>query len=258
MFDRILFDKAPFDRAMSSEDLYIIMVAKGNMLSAINILTPNELLLKGNGDLILPLTAQQKIPILFSSSGALKSSQVLLKLRMPINLTGAGELKPKFVIRTPIPIALNGSGEFAADDRVIMIQNMVGVISGAGGFVPRPTIIQFFDFESDGSGEMLDGGLKLWLPLLYSHNGVGQLILRRLGTLNENVFELEGINLQPGETIVIDTNTLQVLFGATEDVSAVTSESVFFEMNPGENDITIDIDSNSLLNVVAIWQNRWL
>ena len=56
----------------------------------------------------------------------------------------------------------------------------------------------------------------------------------------------------------IDTDLLQVLFGSIEDVSAVTSDSVFFELNPGENEILISTDSVTTLDVTAIWQNRWL
>ena len=76
--------------------------------------------------------------------------------------------------------------------------------------------------------------------------------------MNENVIELIGLNLMPGESVTIDTDLLQVLLGAVEDVSSVTAESVFFELNPGLNDITVSTDVDGQIDVTAIWQNRWL
>ena len=84
------------------------------------------------------------------------------------------------------------------------------------------------------------------------------MTLRRLSVLNENIIELIGIEFAPGDTIIIDTDLLQVLFGSKEDVSSVTSDSVFFELNPGENEITIDVDAETVLDITAVWQNRWL
>ena len=100
--------------------------------------------------------------------------------------------------------------------------------------------------------------VSLGLPLTIGMKGQGSAMLRRLSGLNENAIELIGINLLPGETVTIDTDLLQVLVGLVEDVSSVTTESVFFELNPGENEIIIDVDSASKMDIVTIWQNRWL
>ena len=134
---------------------------------------------------------------------------------------------------------------------------MRGEMAGTSVFTPNPVLSTAMNGIIDGSGR-LSSTVSLLLPLTIVQRGQGNLVLRRLGALNENVIELIGINLLPGETITIDTDLLQVLFGPIEDVSSITNESVFFELNPGENEIAIDIDSNSTLDVVAIWQNRWL
>src|SRR5574344_875375 len=93
------------------------------------------------------------------------------------------------------------------------------------------------------------------LPIALYVGGKGEFILRRIGAFNENVIELIGIDFKPGDTITIDTDLLQVLFGPIEDVSSVTTDSEFFELNPGENEIIIDMDALSDMDVTAIWQN---
>ena len=96
------------------------------------------------------------------------------------------------------------------------------------------------------------------MPITIDVTGSGEMTLRRLSAIDESILELININLLPGEVVTIDTDLLQVLFGSIEDVSAVTSDSVFFELNPGENEILISTDSVTTLDVTAIWQNRWL
>ena len=96
------------------------------------------------------------------------------------------------------------------------------------------------------------------MPIAMGITGFGEMTLRRLSAIDESILELININLLPGEVVTIDTDLLQVLFGSIEDVSAVTSDSVFFELNPGENEILISTDSVTTLDVTAIWQNRWL
>ena len=124
------------------------------------------------------------------------------------------------------------------------------------GYLIMYTFMDAFTFH--GFGDLLDDGLALHLPLIIKMEGIGEFILRRLGALNENVLELNGINLRPGEEVTIDTDLLSVFFGYTEDVSSVTTDSVFFELSPGENDVVIDTNTGEMMMVTVIWQNRWL
>ena len=59
---------------------------------------------------------------------------------------------------------------------------------------------------------------------------------------------------------------MTVLFGVNHDVSSLTDESIFFELNEGTNElkfeISYEIQPNPLpaneLDTTLIWQNRWL
>ena len=81
-----------------------------------------------------------------------------------------------------------------------------------------------------------------------------------------SVLDLRNISLLPGETITIDTDSMVVLFGLVHDVSSLTSDSEFFELDKGTNELRFDwtyeanpnpIPENEL-EVTIIWQNRWL
>ena len=76
------------------------------------------------------------------------------------------------------------------------------------------------------------------------------------------VFELTNISLKPGETIIIDTDDMDVLFNQISDVSNVTKESDFFELIPGINKLKTELNGGQIYmlapKITVVWQNRWL
>lgn len=140
---------------------------------------------------------------------------------------------------------------------MIVRQNVVGALNGYGVIGVGVVMQSQIPMQVSGGGGIVSN-VVLQLPLGVQMSGSGGLILNRIGARNENVLELIGINLLPGETVTIDTDLLQVLFGTREDVGAVTSDSVFFELFPGANEIVVSTDTDQILDVTAIWQNRWL
>ena len=258
MFDKILFDRNAFDRSVSSEEgLALITVGSGQVAFHFIVKTPIIGNIIGNGTLNPNIHMQQQIQKSFDGTGNINNIEMILKRSFSSQLNGQGAVIPDIVIKTPISAAFNGEGTFSINSQMYLTQRMLGTLSGSGIFVPNPIFSIFIDAILQGSGRM-SSQIRLQLPLDISNEGEGSISLRRIGELNENIIALLDINLLPGETLTIDTDLLQVLFGATEDVSSITSDSVFFELNPGENEISIDIDNESTMDVVAIWQNRWL
>jgi len=105
------------------------------------------------------------------------------------------------------------------------------------------------------------------LDLNIQITGTGTLTLDKLYPGNESggtgddttgTFELNSIELLAGEEVVIDTDLLTVVFGNRHDVSSITPESTFFELNPGSNNLIFDTYGSQSLKVTIEWRNRWL
>ena len=261
MFDKTLFDRNAFDRSVSSDGITLTMMAHGDVIFNFIVKTPTGAAIGSAGSLVSNVQMRQNIVNAFAGAGSIPNVTMLLRRSTAAPLTGDGVLNTNLVVRTPITGALSGAGGVLVDSRLFLYQNMIGNLSGVGAFTPRPIFeTELFCDVIRGIGEM-SPHVNLQLPLKISSKGQGAFILRRLGSLNENVIELFNINLLPGETITIDTDLMVVLFGSVEDVSATSTESVFFELNPGANELAIDLgvdDSHNTMAVTAIWQNRWL
>ena len=179
---------------------------------------------------------------------------------MPSNtIKGTGSFTPRISVATPFKGSFNSSGILGVNNnKIYFIQSFAPTIPAGG------TLETKFVMQTPISINLLSGGSSLKstvtfpMPMVMDITGFGEMTLRRLSAIDESILELININLLPGKVVTIDTDLLQVLFGSIEDVSAVTSDSVFFELNPGENEILISTDSVTTLDVTAIWQNRWL
>lgn len=257
MFDKLLFDRNAFDRSVSSEGFALTILGSGQAVFRLTVRTPISSGLSGTSTLTPNLRMQQRIRHTFEAIGNINDVPMILRRSTAAPLSGQGGLIPNITVRTPITVSLNGHGGVSINSQMYLTQRILGALSGIGAFTPRPVLAVGMTGILHGTGEM-SSQIVLQLPLNILQQGAGTLILRRLGALNENVIELIGINFLPGETITIDTDLLQVLFGPIEDVSSITSDSIFFELNPGENEIIIDVDADATMDVVAIWQNRWL
>lgn len=258
MFDTTLFDRNALDRSVSSDgQIVLTMLGVSQTEVRLTIKTPTGGNITGSGSLTPMVQMQQNVGKTLTGTGNVGNVILILRRSTVIPINGKGLLKPNLVIRTPIAAALSGSGNAEVNAKMFLYQNIYGGLTGAGAMLSQVVFKTERSCSLRGEGQMVPR-VSLGLPLTIGMKGQGSVMLRRLSGLNENAIELIGINLLPGETVTIDTDLLQVLVGLVEDVSSVTTESVFFELNPGENEIIIDADSASKMDIVAIWQNRWL
>ena len=257
MFDKQLFDRNAFDRSVSSDGITLNMLGSSQVQFHLTVKTPVTNTIIGAGVLTSNIQMHQNVANAFEGDGSVALAMLVLRRATTISLKSGGALGTNIVIRTPIAPVMHGGGTFTIDSRTTMKQYMVASLSGESSFAPKPIMETSVVAALSGSGHFLSTA-QLLLPLLILQRGSGAILLRRIGGLNENFIELLDINLLPGQTVTIDTDLLQVLLGSIEDVSSVTTESVFFELNPGENEIMIDSDSDNTMSVTTIWQNRWL
>ena len=258
MFDKILFDRNAFDRSVSLDGLSATFLGNGDAQFKFVIRTPISVGLSGSGSFDPGFTVIQQLAPALSGGGDLRSNETILKMKIAGTIGGSCTFKVLPTVITPIAGSVSGDSSMSIDNRMFFYQLMRSAMTGTGVFDPKPVLSTSFGADFNGIGDMKVNTITFQLPISLYVGGKGEFILRRIGALNENVIELIGIDFKPGDTITIDTDLLQVLFGPIEDVSSVTTDSVFFELNPGENEIIIDIDALSDMDVTAIWQNRWL
>lgn len=149
------------------------------------------------------------------------------------------------------------------------------IISSYGNMIADFDITYNLEISIGGSGgvggqnaeEFLD--LELLTPLFISLVGASKIEVIQLGNTDISYIYLEGLDLAPGEEIVIDTDLLITIINGIYDVSGITSDSVFFELGPGINELIFypeydnypEFYSDPLgneLDISLIWQNRWL
>jgi len=256
MFNKILYNRNAYDRSVSDELFSCIILGTGNMVPRINIKTqlyfPE---LHGVGVLNSELILHAIINPSFSSETVVKCT-VVLKLSLAIDLSGTSLFNPGMSSKVPFTVNFSGQGSmFSTNDFVYQI--VTSNLSGNGFLNNELIAAQFIDISFSGNSTV-NGLLLLLLELMINKIGAGELILKRLGNFNENVFELDGINATENDTILIDTDELTVFINSINDVSSVTTDSIFFELSPGENEIKFENDGDSPMNITIIWQNRWL
>ena len=259
MFDKMLFDRNAYDRSVSADNLTITMLASSAMTTRPRMRTELRFnAMVGSGALKPGVVSRQGLYFKMNGDSMLTNTQVVLRARLSGVMSSTSMFEPRPHVRTPFRGALTSSGGVKISNQMFLYLVMNGRLVSHGAFVDGLVLkvdLHPFAMTSTSSFKMSPA---LQLPLLLDMNGSGTFTLRRLGALNENTIELLGLNLMPGESVTIDTDLLQVLIGAKEDVSSVTEESVFFTLNPGENEITVSTDTNTSLDLVTIWQNRWL
>lgn len=70
---------------------------------------------------------------------------------------------------------------------------------------------------------------------------------------------LNGINLAPGSTLIIDTDTLEIEINGVPNVDCWVTGGTFFQLKEGENRINLyDNVSSRTLVVTALWADRYL
>lgn len=216
----------------------------------------------GIGNITLKPLIQAALSAKLSGEGNLIDKGLRLgRTLAKFKLAGEGALNPELTFRIPIA-KTKIQGEGALVDSGIY-RNLILL----------PKVIQ-------GEGNVTAKNLRFIQQLALARvlNGEGNLtgvILKRTnfsakiggeGNATMNVFTkdvdtitLTGVNLGPGQTLVIDTDTYDIWKNGALDLTSVSSDSVFFQLYPGINEIMIDADVSTMkVNIEAIVENRWL
>ena len=259
MFNKNMFNRNAFNRSVSLSNISIPMISTSSLtLQLIVRVMISHQPFAGSSALTCKLIMKQSMSGTFVGSSEVKPDTTVLGLRLPsTTIKGTGSFAPRISVATPFRGSFNSAGALGINNKIYFIQSFAPTIP-AGGTLETKFVMQTPITINLSGGSSLKSTVTFPMPIAMGITGFGEMTLRRLSAIDESILELININLLPGEVVTIDTDLLQVLFGSIEDVSAVTSDSVFFELNPGENEILISTDSVTTLDVTAIWQNRWL
>lgn len=265
MFNKTGFNGTFYNR-LRPTNVYLetLMISAGVMGLNLTIFNHMSGALSGNGTISngeLNAITEIRTNTMVGGGDLALTHLVYFFLPMDIAMSGQSGFSQTISIGTVIDGAdFNGAGDLSFTNVNAILQNMVADIRGTGDLATDIDLLTFMQpFNLGGDGQVMDSGLTLSLPLNNTLiSGEGNLRIRRFGLLENDIFELDGINLLPGQTVTIDTDLLNVLFNGIPDVSSVTSDSIFFEVLPGDTNFTIDVSPNEPIQVNIIWQNRWL
>lgn len=104
------------------------------------------------------------------------------------------------------------------------------------------------------------GGLWAKVPM-HRMNATSEfdLLLKSIRTAESEEMVLEGLNLQPGQTLIIDTDTLEIYVDDQPRVDCWVTGGSFFQFKNGDN--ILSFSDNAVrrnLQTTVVWSDRYL
>lgn len=75
-------------------------------------------------------------------------------------------------------------------------------------------------------------------------------------TLEGEEIELDGLVIEPGDELIIDTDNMTITLNGINVLSYITDSSSFFTILPGTNTLTVEAGTDAEFKV--LWKDRWL
>jgi len=258
MFDKILFDQNSYDRSIDTEGIYISLSAVSNITIIPRFITPLYM---------DPITGFTEVSpgvnnIIFLEMHCFANSdfnfhEIIFSIILGGNLYGSSVSSFNLIIITPLSLSISASSIMSIVREYIhqYISSYINATSLINIIINAKTKIDILQINGMGSIK-LTPLIKISTSIILAGSSI--LTLRRIGALNEEIFELNPTSILPGGEVIIDTDIMTVLIDNIENVSSVTTDSEFFELIPGDSLFTIETDTEQELGVTIIWQNRWL
>ncbi len=260
MFDKRGFDKSWYDRSTAIEHIDATLRGTSDLEVLVLFKTPIDTsILNGNGEISTTPIMLQSMKCDLSGDSSVEVNKFKLLQKIKSDIEGDSNIIPGVGVKVPLELnVLEGSGEIE-NEKNKAFQFMDTELNGIGD-VNLNLILRVYinSLLSGDSSTYIDDQFKLLHPISVALEGDGEVEVTRVGALNSSTIEFTDLSLKSGQTLIIDTDELNVLIDNILDVSKVTSDSVFFQLQPGENEITFTSPNNPDLSVTIIWQNRWL
>lgn len=103
-----------------------------------------------------------------------------------------------------------------------------------------------------------NGNMELWTIYYNAPTGITFAVSGSLRNNDATSFTLEGLNLATGESVTIDTDTLEIFVRGQQDLTAWVTGGDWFKLSAGNNDIEVYTDTEETdLDITVQWQDRW-
>ena len=77
-----------------------------------------------------------------------------------------------------------------------------------------------------------------------------------VSTYGQEVMTIEGVNMEPGDELIIDTEHMTVTLNGVNIIDRVEDSSIFFKLKSGENEIIVEGGTSADIRI--LWKDRWL
>ena len=267
MFDKALFDKQMFDKASGEFELYAFVDIGADML-----LTKLSAKAPASGDfsatvdlqavrLLLRVPAKADIEVRgeFEFTDSMLKIKLPIKADLPIHVDMNADAGTKIQIKADISFSQEFTSEILKARMPVIYGGPADIL--ISGDVSPKVVARIKMNQTD---VVVTGNVtgRLWARVRFMGSDIpiaGDLQPVAVAGLGSALLEFLNINLAPGQTLIIDTDTLESWIDDIPDVTHVTTESEFFHLIPGDNQLIFrDGESSRNLQVTAVWANRWL
>lgn len=261
MFDRSNFDRNMFDKQSSVSGLSATIQGYSTVTTNLVINSNfNDFTIKGYSSVNASLVMRQTISSeIYGNSSVTIDDKFKMVYRMTPYITSFGDITPDMAIKTPLGEIKLGGSSILADVPLHIVQEFDGAITSGGNMETDLVLQMHIGADLSGSGDTsVENQFALLMPIDGAVTGNGDIESIRIGGLNSDTIAFTNLGLLAGQTLTIDTDDLDVYIDNLLNVSSVTNDSVFFQLQPGENELTFVSPNNPNLTVTIIYQNRWL
>jgi hypothetical protein len=272
MFDKGAFDKAAFDRQTGEIDLYAELTFAGNMEAAMVCVHAALGIDALIGVELQPVLLRTRVPVLGENSFCAAIDFMANALHVAASISGEdivffGELEPTLAARVPFSADIDVFATLERDylkNRIPLIYEEPVVISFSGDVLSQNVATKIPIAQTniflDATLLQQPGFLRSKVPIAAADVPMEmKLESREVSNLGSQTLTLQNLNLSPGQTLIIDTDTLEVFINGQPNVTYITTDSTFFRLVPGDNSLYFrDGETSRTLQITAVWSNWWL
>lgn len=147
------------------------------------------------------------------------------------------------------------SAESGSGGALLVIRYLSGAAqaeSAASGIVVRVLL-------PTGQTEALTGSLGDYIRGLFFAGEATALSMSEgagVSTYGQEVLTVAGVDMRPGDELIIDTEHMTVTLNGVNIVDRVKDDSIFFKLKAGINDIVVE--GGTTADIRILWKDRWL
>lgn len=150
----------------------------------------------------------------------------------------------------------NVTAEAGSSGNILIIRYLaaeVDAVAEASGVVVRVVLPE--GIAAEGVSEALGDYIRTRF-FEGTAEAVAEALGESLSTYGQEVMVIEGVNMNPGDELIIDTEHMTVTLNGVNIVDRVKDDSIFFKLKSGVNNIVVE--GGTVADIKILWKDRWL